>query len=62
MLETVLIAEHTRDEVRRARRELNTHTASLFEARAALARHGLSQEQIDRLLQLSPAESDRAGT
>lgn len=53
-------AEAARDRVRRARRELNEHQMALIEARRELGRQGLSEEQIARLLRLSPGERAQA--
>jgi hypothetical protein len=52
-------AEQARDDVRRARRELNERTMALIEARRDLVRRGLTPEQVDRVLRLSGAEAAR---
>jgi hypothetical protein len=54
-------AERARDGSRTARRALDAHTRALAEARRGLRRHGLTDAQIDELLELSPTEVTRAG-
>jgi hypothetical protein len=58
-LATLRVAERARDDARRARTELNEHNKALFDARQDLTRHGLTANQIDQLLELSPAEASR---
>ncbi|WP_064745445.1 MDR family MFS transporter [Pseudonocardia acaciae] len=58
-LATLKVAERARDDARRVRRELNEHTKTLFDARRDLARQGLTTDQVNELLDLSPAESSR---
>jgi EmrB/QacA subfamily drug resistance transporter len=54
-------AERARDGARTARRTLDAHDRALTEARRGLRRHGLTDAQIDALLELSPTEVTRAG-
>jgi hypothetical protein len=54
-------AERARDGSRSARRTLDAHARELAEARRGLRRHGLTDAQIDQLLELSPTEVSRAG-
>jgi len=53
-------AERARDGARTARRTLDAHAGALAEARRGLRRHGLTDAQIDELLELSPTEVTRA--
>jgi hypothetical protein len=58
-LATLAVAERARDDARRARWEVTEHAATLIEARRELIRHGLTGDQINELLLLSPAEAAR---
>ena len=58
-LASLAAAERARDNVRSARGELDHYATQLLEARRDLARHGLTEEQIDQLLRLTPAEVTR---
>jgi hypothetical protein len=58
-LATLAVAERARDDARRAHGEVTEHAATLIEARRELIRHGLTGDQINELLLLSPAEAAR---
>jgi ABC-type transport system involved in cytochrome bd biosynthesis fused ATPase/permease subunit len=58
-LASLAAAERAMDNVRSAQGELGHHATQLLQARRDLARHGLTEEQIDQLLRLTPAEVTR---
>jgi EmrB/QacA subfamily drug resistance transporter len=58
-LAILAVAERARDDARRARHVLTEHAATLIEARRELIRHGLTSDQINELLRLSPTEAAR---
>jgi hypothetical protein len=58
-LATLAVAERAMDDARRAHWEVTEHAATLIEARRELIRHGLTGDQINELLLLSPAEAAR---
>jgi EmrB/QacA subfamily drug resistance transporter len=58
-LASMRVAEEARDNARRARWKVDEYTRALCEARRELVRHGLTAEQVDRLLRLSPGETVR---
>jgi hypothetical protein len=59
-LASLAAAERARDNLRSATGELDHYATQLLEARRDLARHGLTEEQIDQLLRLNPAEVTRS--